>query len=62
MKTKRPKRVTIYDTEVTIIEIHPEYTCPSCYREFQGFGPALYVTRFICDCGQELIVDKRIRK
>ena len=58
--TKRPKRVTVKYEEV--IAIISKYTCPSCYVSFVGGGPDKNVTRFVCTCGQELIVDKRTIK
>ena len=54
--TKRPKRVKI--TYEEIISYSSKYICPTCKTHFHGFGPAKNVTRFICKCGQELIVDK----
>jgi len=55
--TKRPKRVKItyekFKSELAV------FICPSCKTEFRGFGPRKNVTRFVCECGQELIVDNK---
>ena len=56
-KTKRPKTVAVSSREV--ISHSESYTCPSCHTVFCGYGPAQNVTRFICSCGQELIVGER---
>jgi predicted RNA-binding Zn-ribbon protein involved in translation (DUF1610 family) len=53
--TKKPKRVTIVWKE--IVEHYAEYICPSCHTHFVGGGPNKCTIRFICDCGQELIVN-----
>lgn len=55
--TKRPKSVIVRYEKETIINMISEYDCPVCQYEFVG-TVGLYVTRFICDCGQELIVQK----
>jgi hypothetical protein len=52
--TKRPKRVRVKYRPVQ--NTISEYTCPSCKVCYVGGGPAKNVTRFVCDCGQELIV------
>ena len=54
-KTKKPKRVKIEYREV-ISEV-AEYTCPVCRTLFIGAGIKRNITRFKCDCGQELIVE-----
>lgn len=53
--TKRPKKVKVHQREVK--SIRSEYCCPTCQSIFIG-GVFENVTRFICDCGQELIVNK----
>lgn len=55
--TKRPKK-----TKITYIKVIREleiikYNCPTCKTTFKMDFPMRKVTRFICDCGQELIVD-----
>ena len=57
--TKRPKRVLIKVRKETVINCYSSYQCPQCHTVFEGYGPAGNVTRFYCNCGQELIVDKR---
>lgn len=54
--TKRPKRVKIKYEEIKAYTSN--YTCPTCQVEYHGGGPARSVVRFICACGQELIVDR----
>ena len=58
--TKRAKSVTVYDYTFTEEVCIPTYTCPSCHTGYQGAGPGKRTTRFICECGQELIVKNRI--
>lgn len=54
-RTKKPKSVKVdykeYKHEVS------SYTCPSCAIEYIGAGLSRNVTRFKCECGQELIVE-----
>lgn len=52
--TKRPKRVTV--RYVKVESYIAEYACPACCVIFKGCGPSKNTTRFICTCGQELIV------
>ena len=54
--TKRPKRVSVRHREIT--RTIAEYTCPTCNVQFVGNGPMKNVIRFVCDCGQELIVNR----
>jgi hypothetical protein len=56
--TKRPKRVSIECEKVDAYIA--SYRCPSCMVIFKGGGPNRNVKRFICNCGQELIIDKFI--
>jgi len=55
--TKRAKSVDVFIHEVK--QTYPEYTCPSCHTTFKGGSPGNSVIRFICVCGQELIVRSR---
>lgn len=56
MKTKKPKKA-IVRFEAIKQTIHvSEYQCPSCKVFYRG-GLQRSTTRFICDCGQELIVE-----
>jgi hypothetical protein len=52
--TVRPKKVKVKFIETTVE--HAVYDCPTCGCTFKGFGPQRNVTRFKCECGQELIV------
>lgn len=54
--TKRPKTAVVEYRKVTKIEEISVYWCPACRAQYKGFGPARNVTRFKCECGQELIV------
>jgi predicted RNA-binding Zn-ribbon protein involved in translation (DUF1610 family) len=54
--TKKAKSVRVKRKEIQTTYITTSYTCPSCYTTFVGRSIAENVTRFICDCGQELIV------
>jgi len=58
--TKRAKSVTVF--EKACKSTITSYTCPSCFVSFQGYGPRDNVIRFRCKCGQELIVEERIRE
>lgn len=53
---KRPRKVKITFVETTTY--YSRYKCPFCSVTFEGGGPRKNVTRFLCDCGNELIVDK----
>ena len=53
--TKIPKRVKVEWKESTCLRSW--YLCPRCKACFDGFVSE-NVTRFICQCGQELIVDE----
>ena len=55
--TKRAKSVDVLIHEFT--DTYPEYHCPSCHTTFKGGGPGRSTTRFLCECGQELIVRSR---
>jgi len=53
--TKKPKKVQV---RYKVIEVTESiYTCPSCSVTFRGWVSG-NATRFICKCGQELIVTK----
>ena len=54
----RPKRTVVCHREV--ITYTSEYYCPKCRTQFFGADIGRDVTRFICRCGQELIVEKRV--
>lgn len=60
--TKKAKKIVVKETTQPITKVISEYTCPSCKICFVGGQPYLDTTRFLCDCGQELIVEKRISK
>lgn len=54
--TKNPKSVTVIDK--TIKSYTSEYTCPLCRATYRCRIDK-NVTRFLCDCGQELIIKQR---
>jgi len=56
--TKKPKGVIVYWKECQ--SFNSVYNCPSCGTEFQGFVGSENITRFKCQCGQELIINKHI--
>lgn len=58
--TKRAKSIDVICRQHVVIESISSYTCPSCHIEFVGCGPDKSTTRFICECGQELIVRNRM--
>jgi hypothetical protein len=53
--TVKPKKVDVLHKETK--SYYSEYTCPSCKILYQGNCIGKNITRFICDCGQELIVN-----
>jgi len=53
--TKRAKKVKVKWIEIEQIVKRSEYQCPYCRTVYQNtLSPN--ITRFKCDCGQELIV------
>ncbi len=58
--TKRPKRTIVEYKKIVETRYTPSYRCPTCFCTYTGSGPARSVLRFQCNCGQVLIVDKRI--
>jgi len=54
--TKRPKHVTVIHKPLKVTITISAYQCPTCKGYFASDGPPKRVTRFVCDCGQELIV------
>jgi hypothetical protein len=56
--TKRPKKTKVKYKEFTTTYLRVYYQCPTCHTCFESDFPSKRVTRFICSCGQELIVDK----
>ena len=60
--TKKAKRVNVTWEEYTYISHKSIYQCPSCYTNFHNTLQQRNITRFICDCGQELMVDEVINK
>ena len=54
--TKKPKKAVVLFTERQVTSIRSEYICPVCCVQFYNSGPKPDVTRFRCECGQELIV------
>jgi ribosomal protein L37AE/L43A len=59
MITKKPKCITVLWKKVVYTRIDSEYQCPSC-RTFFVRKIDDNVSRFFCQCGQELIVSNRI--
>lgn len=53
--TKKAKKVKVKYTETK--SYYSEYKCPSCNVTFMNSGPRKNVLKFICECGQVLIVD-----
>ena len=57
--SKRPKNVNVYRRETVVYENF--YTCPVCHVQYTGFVSG-NTTRFMCQCGQELIVNRRMNE
>lgn len=57
--TKKPKRVNLIEKKITCSQY--SYICPVCKTTHIGNIITKRVTRFLCDCGQELIVNARIK-
>lgn len=58
MKTKKAKRVRVRWLELTWVQDRSEYSCPTCGTTFIGTLNK-NTLRFICDCGQELVIKKQ---
>lgn len=55
--TKTPKKVKLFRIPLIINSEKILYTCPCCKIQFELHGMlGKNITRFKCDCGQELIV------
>ena len=59
---KKPKKIKVTWNEFISHKIVPDYTCPFCKVNFHGADIAINVTRFICDCDNELIVENPLIK
>ena len=57
--TKRPKRIAVVYRVQMVEETVSQYVCPTCKVHYASGGPGYRVTRFMCTCGQELIIEKR---
>ena len=53
-KTKKAKPVKMEWVDAKTQ--YPVYKCPSCYVIYKGVDIGKNTTRFMCPCGQELIV------
>ena len=58
--TKRAKMVSVKWNKEQYIRLTSEYQCPICHTIYKGTLTTL-ITRFLCDCGQELIVERNSR-
>ena len=57
--TKKPKPIIVKWTEEKRTNYKSEYQCPCCKSYFQRtLNFDSHITRFKCDCGQELIISK----
>ena len=56
-QTKKAKKCQVLFIKELVERTYNKYTCPSCKCEFRGFVKE-NSSRIICDCGQELIVEK----
>ena len=56
--TKKAKRVKLIWEEYTYTSYKSIYECPGCGIIFHNTLNQRNITRFICDCGQELMVDE----
>ena len=55
--TKKAKQVKLEWAEETITHYRSKYECPTCKTIYIGtISKTSKVSRFFCDCGQELIV------
>lgn len=53
--SKKAKKVKVEWVEIK--SYYPKYTCPHCRIEFQGGAITSATVRFLCSCGQELIIE-----
>lgn len=58
--SKKAIKVKLEWKEEPFISYRSEYKCPKCKATFQGFVRDRNTTRFLCECGQELIIDKEV--
>ena len=58
----KPKKVKVIYKEIKCTSYRAEYQCPKCKIFFQDDTLYKNVTRFLCSCGQEIIVDRKIVK
>jgi len=56
--TKKAKKIIAY--KVPVITYKTIYKCPACHTSYEGFIN-LNTSRFICECGQELVVKEWMR-
>ena len=57
MKTKKAKKAKIEWVETPRIVTMAKYQCPGCRTYFESYTLHENVTRFLCRCGQEIIVE-----
>lgn len=62
--SKNPKKVKLDFKKVIVETIHVSYKCPACMTTFNHHNSSHFknVSRFYCDCGQELITEKEEKK
>ena len=57
MKTKKAKKVKVEWIEIPRTMLMAKYQCPGCRTYFESYTLEENVTRFICKCVQEIIVE-----
>jgi hypothetical protein len=58
--TKKAKMVTVKVTIIKTTYTRSEYSCPSCQVTYDRCMDS-NISRFYCDCGQELIVNNEVK-
>ena len=57
----RAKKTKIYITKEQIKRSVYTYNCPKCHVHFQLFSHDGKITRFLCECGQEIICNYEVK-
>ena len=60
--SKKAIKIKLEWKEEPCVNYTSEYKCPKCKAIFRGFVRDRNTTRFLCECGQELIIDKEVTK
>lgn len=57
--SKKAKTVEVVFQKRMVVDYNISYACPTCYQAYVLYSFDKSVTRFKCNCGQELIVNPK---